>query len=224
MRKRNFHQRYESPEPRTQPVTAEQPEMWGQCYELKTHTDTPQFFTAEQPEVWGPPHYLPGLRKCLYTWIHITYLQTSPPHHFTASDMSCPTTIPLSPPGLKHIRIQTHKHTIQVGWMLNVKAKSANQTDPSKEPWGSLFDLGVSDWKHPQAHTSEAIRSQFAECIKKWEQRWKEERWQQTTTTPFIPFFFNGSFFCLHIWTALILDFLWYPNSHTPYKMTLSRV
>ncbi|XP_033847483.1 vacuolar protein sorting-associated protein 26A-like [Periophthalmus magnuspinnatus] len=27
LRKRNFHQRYESPEPRTQPVTAEQPEM-----------------------------------------------------------------------------------------------------------------------------------------------------------------------------------------------------
>ncbi len=54
--------------------------------------------------------------------------------------------------------------------MLNVK--NANQTDPSKEQWGSLFDPGVSDIKHTHAHASQAIQSQFSETGMKTE---KEE-------------------------------------------------
>ena len=48
LRKRNFHQRYESPELQTQPVSAEQPEMWVHCYRLKAarHTPSPHCWTA----------------------------------------------------------------------------------------------------------------------------------------------------------------------------------
>lgn len=124
------------------------------------------------------------------------------------------------PPGLKHAGIQRHKHTIQVSWMLHVK--NANQTDPSKEQRGSLFDLGVSDVKHTHAHTSEAIQSQFVECVIVQEQRRREKRWlQTTTTTPLTPFFCDRSFFCLHIWTALLPSSLWHPPYH---NMMVSRV
>lgn len=121
MRKRNFHQRYESPEARTPPVNAEQPEMWGRHYELKIHTEnTPTLHCWTARGVRAAP-LSPWTEKCIheYTWHNFRH----PHHHSTASDESCPTTFTLSPPELKHTLIQTHKHTIQDGWKLNVKAR-----------------------------------------------------------------------------------------------------
>lgn len=79
-------------------------------------------------------------------------LQTSLAHHFTASDMSCPTTI--TPPALKHTCIQTHKYTIQVGSMLNVKARVQIKPRQIRKSEAACLILAS---RH--ALTSEAIQS-----------------------------------------------------------------
>lgn len=110
IRKRNFHQRYESPESRTESrtesVSAEQPEMWGwnpMNLKLQTQTQTlPWLFTTEQPEVWELSQVLSGLRDILYMNKHPTHPQTLPhlllPDQVTSSYVSCLASIT---PGIK---------------------------------------------------------------------------------------------------------------------------
>lgn len=129
MRKRNFHQRYESPESQTQPLDAEQPEMWGLRYELQIHTDTPQIFTAEQPEVWGLPHSFPGLRHiCIHEYTHI-------PSDISLTQTQLEMLAVLQP---SRPRTEIHSHTDARAYktsLLNAKCqgKSANPIDPSSE-------------------------------------------------------------------------------------------
>lgn len=93
-----------------------------------THRRTPTLHCWTARGVRAAPRS-PWTEKCLYTWKHITSLQTSPP-------LLPPTRSPLHcfrcelcdhhhslPQDSKHTHIQTHKHTIQVGWMLKVKAR-----------------------------------------------------------------------------------------------------
>lgn len=95
------------PNPEPSQLTQSSQRCEGDAINWK-YTDTPQLFTAEQPEVWGLPRSLPGLRNvCIHEYTLYTFRH--PPHHITASGMSCSTTITLLPPGLKHTHIQTHK-------------------------------------------------------------------------------------------------------------------
>lgn len=62
-----------------------------------------------------------------------------------------------------HSHTDAHEHKIvdEVYWILNVKAKVQNNA--SNQQWDSVFDSGSLNWKHTQAHISEAIQSLFAE-------------------------------------------------------------
>lgn len=65
---------------------------------------------------------------------------------------------------------------------------------------------------HTWAHTSEAIQSVCWMCDKTGA-KVKKRRCPHTTTTPFIAFFCNLSFFWSYIWAALTLDILRHPSS-----------
>lgn len=141
LRKRNFHQRYESPEPQTQPVNAEQPEMWVHRYELKParHTPTPHCWTArgvKAGDIWKQEYTQP--------------LAITPSSH---------------PP----ITAETHPHTdaniIQVGWIRNFKLKATRK----KERWGCLIEPGIRNMKPYNLNVKRrCLGANDQQCISAW--------------------------------------------------------
>lgn len=74
-----------------------------------------------------------------------------PPHHFTASHVSCPTTITL-PPRTDTYSIQTHECTTQVGWMLNVEASQMQSKATQVRSSEAVCLISVSQTENTHIH------------------------------------------------------------------------